>query len=67
MLQSVSEWVNNYLNDFLGLTSTLYVLCSKVKLAMDTHLVFLQLDTKEKKKTMCNFLPVIFFLGFSSP
>lgn len=50
----------HYLNDFLVLASTQNVLSLKVKLAADTHMVFLHLDTKKVSK-MCNFLPVILF------
>lgn len=49
------------MNDFLGLTSSLYVLSSKVKLAVDTHLVFLQLDTKGIKKKNVQLLVILFF------
>lgn len=58
ILEDASEWFwvsQYYLNDFLGLAS---MLISKVKPAVHTHLVFLQLDTKRYKKK-CNFLPVI--------
>lgn len=55
----------HYLNDFLGLTSTLYVLSSKVKLAVDTHLVFLQLDTKGIKKKKVQLFACLFFFKAS--
>lgn len=58
----------HYLNDFLGVTSALYVLSSKVKLAVDAHLVFLQLDTKgikkKKKRKVQLFACHFIFEGF---